>query len=232
MPPLMPDRLRRPALGAALLAWLVAASLAAQYAGGTAAGPLDRALTGAVRAVAGPPGLIGEILVFPTTPALVYAALVAVLVVEVVRRRWWWAGLVVTGPTVAIVLTEAAFKPLDGRTHNGFLSYPSGHTVSAVSAYLVMLLVLTTGRSRTVRLAGCGALLVLTVVLATGLVAMDYHYPTDTIGGFCVAVGVILPAAVLTDALSARPARPATTQPAGTPHEGTSSGSRSRAIRR
>jgi membrane-associated phospholipid phosphatase len=42
------------------------------------------------------------------------------------------------------------------------------------------------------------------VVLAIGLVGMDYHYFTDTVGGFLVALGVTLPLTVLTDRLSAR----------------------------
>jgi membrane-associated phospholipid phosphatase len=47
---------------------------------------------------------------------------------------------------------------------------------------------------------------------AAGLVAMNYHYPTDTIGGFGLALGVVLPLAVLADVLGARRARTGATR--------------------
>lgn len=223
--PLLSARHHRSALVAALACWVLAVALAVRYAGGTTAGRLDTAVTGAIRAVTGPPGPVGDVLVFPTTPALVYAVLGVALVVELARREWWRAGFTVLTPVVAVVLTELVLKPLDGRTHHGYLSYPSGHTVSAVSAYLAVLLALTVGRPLT-RRVGAAVLALVTVVLAVGLVAMDYHYPTDTVGGVCVAVGVVLPLAVAADRLTARRARPATAPPAGTPREDTSSGSR------
>jgi membrane-associated phospholipid phosphatase len=57
------------------------------------------------------------------------------------------------------------------------------------------------------RLPAWGAWALVMLGTAAGLVAMNYHYPTDTIGGFGLALGVVLPLAVLADTLSARRAR-------------------------
>jgi len=97
------------------------------------------------------------------------------------------------GPVLTGVVTTIA-KPVIERTKNGDLSYPSGHMGSAVAVAVVvsLLLVSVFGARRWVV-----ALAVLVPILwgsAVGL-AMTvtyYHYWTDAIGGFCVAVAVVL----------------------------------------
>jgi membrane-associated phospholipid phosphatase len=243
-PPLVTARLRVPALLIALLGWLVAALLGVRYAGETRAGGFDTALTHGLRDVVGNPTPLGKWAVTPPTtatrilgtfssPVVTYAVIVAVVLFAAWRRRWEVLGLAVLAPGVCVLLTEL-FKPLVDRRHSGYLSYPSGHTVSSVAALTVAVLAITWGAPawRTV-LAWIAWLLVVVCVLA-GLVAMNYHYPTDTFGGLGLALGVTLPGAVLADGLSvrraglslrraARSADPGTGRPDGTPRAGTSS---------
>lgn len=231
-PPLVPVRLRRPALFVALAGWLVAVLLGVLYANGRKADWFDRVLThGLHEHVAAKGSVMAQVLVSPTTPALIYLVIAAMVVFGLVRRRWELAALAALAPGFCVLVTEVVFKPLVNRQHGGYLSYPSGHTVSSVSAFAVAVLAVTAGWSTRRRLLAWAAWLLVVVWLAAGLVAMDYHYPTDTIGGFCIALGVVLPGAVLVDVLSSRRAAtptagPATEPPAATPHAGTSSDSR------
>lgn len=215
-PPLVPNR--PVALTAAVCGVLVAVVLGIRYAGRSGPGRLDTALTHGLRAIVGNPTPLGKWAVTPPTvptrvlgalsnPVLIYAVIVAVLVFALWRRRWETAGLAVLGPSVGVLLVEI-LKPLFGRLHSGYLSYPSGHMVSSAAALTVAALVVR-------RLFVWGALALVMLCTAAGLVAMNYHYPTDTIGGFCLALGVVLPLAVLADVLRARRVRTgvAQTQP-------------------
>jgi membrane-associated phospholipid phosphatase len=223
-------RLRIPASLVALLGWVVAAVLAVRYAGDTTAGTFDTALTHGLRAVVGNPTPLGKWAVTPPTvatkvlgtfssPVITYAVIVATIGFAVWRRRWEVAGLAVLAPGLCVLLTEL-FKPLVDRRHSGYLSYPSGHTVSSVAAYTVAVLAGTAAWTATRRLLAWVVWLLVAVCVMAGLVAMNYHYPTDTFGGLGIALGVTLPGALLADRLGRR--RPATAPPAGTPHADTS----------
>jgi len=229
-PPLVSTRLRLPASLVALLGWVVAAVLAVEYAGGTTAGTFDTALTHGLRAVVGNPTPLGKWAVTPPTvatkvlgtfssPVITYAVIVATIGFAVWRRRWEVAGLAVLAPGLCVLLTEL-FKPLVDRRHSGYLSYPSGHTVSSVAAYTVAVLAGTAAWTAGRRLLAWVVWLLVAVCVMTGLVAMNYHYPTDTFGALGIALGVTLPGALLADRLSRR--RAGTAPPAGTSHADTS----------
>jgi membrane-associated phospholipid phosphatase len=204
IPKLVPERLRWPAAGVAIAGWLVLVGLGLRYSGEHIAGPLDRSLTGAVRTFATDRNWVAHLLVVSSHEVLIYTVVGLVVVDGLSRRRWEHAAFAALVPAVAIVLTEAAFKPLFHRVHLGALAYPSGHTVSSVSAYAVAVLALTAGLRRRDRLIGAAVWLALTVMVGVGLVGMDYHYPTDWIGGVALVLGLALPAALLADALTAR----------------------------
>jgi membrane-associated phospholipid phosphatase len=202
------------ALTVAVCCWLGGILLGLHYAGGTKAGSVDGAITRALAAVVGNPKPLGKWAVIPPTvptrilgalsnPVLIYAVILAVVVFAVWRRRWELAGLAVVAPAVSGLLTELA-KPLFDRHHDGYLSYPSGHMATSAAALTVGVLAVTWGR-RWVLWTAWTLVIFLT---AAGLVAMNYHYPADTLGGLLLALGVVLPAAVLADLLSARRARP------------------------
>lgn len=224
-PPLVPNR--PVALTAAVCGVLVAVVLGIRYAGRSGPGRLDTALTHGLRAVVGNPTPLGKWAVTPPTvptrvlgalsnPVLIYAVIVAVLVFALWRRRWATAGLAVLGPGLCVLLVEI-LKPLFDRLHSGYLSYPSGHMASSAAALTVAVLVVR-------GLVAWGVWALLMLGTAAGLVAMNYHYPTDTVGGLGLALGVVLSLAVLADVLSARRARPRVpAPPVGTPPADTSS---------
>jgi undecaprenyl-diphosphatase len=93
------------------------------------------------------------------------------------------------------------------RRLNGYLGYPSGHTVSTASAWTVAMLGSAAGARIGRRVLALLAWVLVTGAVMMGLVGMDYHYPTDAVGGLCVALGVVLPGAALTDVLAARRTR-------------------------
>lgn len=208
MKPLIPRRLRVPALVAAALGWLIALTLGTVYAGDRHAGVFDERIIRFIHTVVGRRSTAANVLVSPTDAPVVYALLVALVVAGLVLRRWTVAALAVVAPGFAIGMCELVLKPGFDRTYAGGLSYPSGHTIAAVTTYTVALLMITSGASRWWRVLATTLWALLTFALMVGLVAMNYHYPTDTIGGFCIAMGVVLPLAVLADVVNERTRRP------------------------
>jgi len=112
---------------------------------------------------------------------------------------------------VAIVTTEYLLKPLFGRKLGFGLSFPSGHeTVVSTMAFGAILVL--TGPARPALPAALRWLLAAVaaaaiIALAPALVAIDYHYFTDTIGGAGIGLGTVLATALTLDAVIARLAR-------------------------
>jgi undecaprenyl-diphosphatase len=208
-----------------VVCWVAAAVLGSRYVGQHQPSSLDAAIARAVHDVLVEHGMFARVLTGPTHPVVVYPVIALVVGVCVFHRWWDRAVLAVAAPGLCVLLTELVFKPVIGRTDNGVLSYPSGHTVSAVSTLAVAALVISVEWRASLRWAVQGLLVLVWFAFSIGLVGMDYHYFTDAIGGFLVALGVVLPLALLTDQVSARLARRATAPPVGTPHAGTSSDS-------
>jgi membrane-associated phospholipid phosphatase len=153
-------------------------------------------------------GLLQAMLV-PTEPVLLIVVLSLVVMISIARRRPRLAVLAVIGPLLAVGLNSLVLKPLFGRTiNNGSLAFPSGHTTGMV-AVLTVLIVAVVGSARPqwrtslTSLVIAGALLV-TVVGATALIGMKYHYVTDTVGGACLAVATVLAVALGIDGVAAK----------------------------
>ncbi|HEX4721528.1 MAG TPA: phosphatase PAP2 family protein [Pseudonocardiaceae bacterium] len=206
------------ALWAALCCWVGCALIGVHYAGRTDLGPFDGAITRTLGAVVGNPKPMGKWAVIPPTaptrvlgalsnPVLIYAVIAAVVVFAVWRRRWELAALAVLAPGLCALVTEVS-KPWFGRYHDGYLSYPSGHMSTSSAALTVALLAVTGGWSRRRRLLAVAGWAIVVFCTAAGLVAMNYHYPSDVAGGFLLALGVVLPGAVLADVVGARRSRP------------------------
>jgi membrane-associated phospholipid phosphatase len=121
-------------------------------------------------------------------------------------RRVRGALLVALAPAVAAAVTEWLVKPLVHRTKDGWLAYPSGHTSGFGALVLAVLLVLLGQRVSSlavrVTVAVIASLLLLACML--GLIASDYHYATDVVGGFCVAVACVVVVALAVDAAGTR----------------------------
>jgi membrane-associated phospholipid phosphatase len=200
-PPILPQALRRPVAIVAVLAALVAVTLALAFAGDTVPTSFDRAVQ---------PGLESS-----TTAASAWAkavdsagepvglgVLVALLVgVSLLLRRPRVAVLVVLGTGLSISVTTA-LKPLVGRMiHGVYLSYPSGHTASATAlAMSAALLVWHRLKSRAAALALLyGAAMAAGAAAAWVQAGWLAHYPTDTVGGWCTALAVVPATGLLVD---------------------------------
>lgn len=157
-----------------------------------------------VHATIGPPGRLAAMLMSPSDPPVVYTLIALLAAIGLASRRWEIAAVAVVAPGLATAVTDFVLKPLFDRRYTGNLSYPSGHTVAAVAVLTVGVLTVASVRGRILALV---VWLAVTASVATGLVGMDYHYPTDTLGGLAVAVGTVLPCAVLADVVVARSRR-------------------------
>jgi membrane-associated phospholipid phosphatase len=195
---ILPPALRAPAAAVSVLALLVFGVFAARYADDSSAGRLDRRVQRIVDASADGPSL-PDVVIRLGNPAsvVVLAVLLAALALALGHRRL--AVLAIVGPGLTGVATTT-LKPVIGRTIEGGFAFPSGHTGGAtalgVVAALLLIAVLRTATGISALLLSAGAL-VSGGAMALVLVGNRIHYPTDTVGGFCVAVAVVLTSALL-----------------------------------
>jgi undecaprenyl-diphosphatase len=118
------------------------------------------------------------------------------------RRRWDLAAVILVAPALASITTEWLLKPLVGRTIAVGWCYPSGHMTGITAASVVLFLVNRNHLTSTLRQsAGVGLAMVVPLAMAVSLVGLGVHYPTDTIGGGCLALATTLLVAALYDAL-------------------------------
>jgi membrane-associated phospholipid phosphatase len=201
---LIPWRMRLPAVVVATSAWGVVVVVGVLVAGQRHADPIDRTLIDQVHAAVGNGAGLAAFLLVPTDTGVIGAAMALLAAVALCRRRWDVALLAVATPAVCVAITEFALKPLFARRLYGLFSYPSGHAVASIAVYTVAILAFASAASTLRRCFAIVGWIVLVIVVMTGLVGMNCHYPTDAVGGVCVAVGVVLPGALLTDALRRR----------------------------
>jgi membrane-associated phospholipid phosphatase len=224
--PLLHPGARRPAALALAGCAAVTAALAVAFARQSRADRLDAAVDGRIRGGLDRfPGLLhllaglgGLLPVTVLTAALVAACLVA--------RRWRGAALAGLAVPAAVALTEYALKPLVGRSINGYPSFPSGHATAmfALAATCAVLLA-NPPRPRlpgAARLLLAAAAVVVAAAVPTAMVALGYHYFTDTVAGTAVGIGMVLLTALLID--RARPSGGTAPGPAATDTAAVSTG--------
>jgi membrane-associated phospholipid phosphatase len=121
--------------------------------------------------------------------------------------------LCVLGPAAAVLLAVMVAKPLVDRVREGALMFPSGHvTVAAAVAAVACVVAYRSYGPRRLLVAGPVAAL-LPIAVSLGVVRMNWHYPTDTLGGLMLGTGVVLAvAAVLPERW---PPKPVLDDPAG-----------------
>ena len=202
-------RLRPAVLAVVGACAVVTAVLGAHYANTNAPGRIDRALDLRIKARLADHHHLLDHLFALGDPSTVVTLMVLLTLLCAVRRHWRAAALCVLGPSVAIVLTEYILKPLVGR-HIGYaLSFPSGHTTGAfaIAVTATVLVVEWRGLRNALRVALIALAIVLAAGVAAAVVGLGYHYATDAVGGFCVALGAVLGVAVLIDVLVDRTRR-------------------------
>jgi undecaprenyl-diphosphatase len=199
----VPAALRRPAILAVAVASMIVIVLGVRYAGGTTPRWLDLRIDTALdlghahRRAWWAVLRLGNPLMAIAVPTLLAAS--AYLAG---RRRL--ALLAIVGPaltgTAVLVL-----KPLIGRTLRGDFAFPSGQTAGATACGLVagLLIISVLHLDRWT----AGLLLGMVVLISGGATAIaltiyHWHYSTDTVGGLCTAVAVVLGAALLCDQAS------------------------------
>jgi membrane-associated phospholipid phosphatase len=213
-PPLLSPSLRRQAAAVVVVAAGVFAVLAVRYAGGSSARWFDDRSESVVEDFT--PRTRGVVVLIEVgSPPVVVAtaALTALACLWFGRRRL--ALLAVLGPGLAGAVATLS-QPLVGRTVEGDWAYPSGHTTGATSLALVAAFVLVALLRpdppwAATLIAGIGVLAgaAMTVLVVAG----GWHYATDAVGGFLVAVASVLSCALLIDALLDRRERATATAP-------------------
>jgi membrane-associated phospholipid phosphatase len=195
---ILPPALRAPSAAVSVLALVVFGVFAARYADDDSAGRLDRHVQRLVDPPGQAPSLPAAVIVLGNPASVVvFAVLLCGLAFALGHRRL--AVLAIVGPGLTGVVTTT-LKPVIGRTIEGGFAFPSGHTGGAtalgVVAALLLIAVFRTPAGTSALLLTAGAL-VCGGVMALALVGNRVHYPTDTVGGFCVAVAVVLTSALL-----------------------------------
>lgn len=204
--PALPTSIRPPLIVAALGCAAVTLLLGITYAGTSSASPLDDRILGFADGISDsiPLGLVFDAAGEPKGAI----SLIAVISLTCVALgRWRLALLTVAGQGLIGSMTNLV-KPLFDRTiHGPFLSFPSGHTAGATAFALVIgLLVADLMRAR----PPLASAIALGTACSAGAVAawaqtiLGAHYATDTIGGVCFALALIVPLALLLDALIER----------------------------
>jgi membrane-associated phospholipid phosphatase len=129
-------------------------------------------------------------------PYVLYALAAVLLVVSLTARQLNGTVLAVISVLVASGLTELVLKPLVQERLRGYLSYPSGTTTNAFA--LVTIIAVLLRDPRLVRWPGWLRALILLAgaavgcALAVAMIALNYHYFTDTVAGAAVGTGVVL----------------------------------------
>jgi membrane-associated phospholipid phosphatase len=190
----------------------VAASMFAMFAHRYRGGSSARWLDNEVQAFVGParPGrsLWDVVIGFGHAHSVLMLALLLGGVALVLGHRRI-AILAIVGPGLTGVATTL-LKPVVGRTMEGTFAYPSGHaggaTALGIVAALLLVAVLRTANGTSAVLLAGGTLLS-GGTMALALVADEDHYPTDTFGGFCVAVAVVLACALAIERWAERTSR-------------------------
>jgi membrane-associated phospholipid phosphatase len=208
--PALPTTLRGPAVALAGLAAVVLAVVGWLVAGTTSANAVDLWAERLIAAHHSLRGALPQLAVVVGEPVTVVVCAALLAGWCLYRRRPALAAVAVLGPGFT-GLAETVIKPIVGRTLSGGagvdLAFPSGHTAGATALGLAVAVVVA-GLVREHRELWLLALTAATfsgaAIVAVGLVDERAHYPTDTLGGLCLAVVTTVLTAVAVDAVAAR----------------------------
>jgi undecaprenyl-diphosphatase len=201
---LLPPRARLPIAVLDLVAVVVFVVLATRFHDQRDAGRLDRAVDGRLAHHLFAYRVALRALIEAGAPATVALTAFALCAWCLATGRTRGALLSVLGPGLAALATDSVLKPAIDRTLYGSLAFPSGHTTGAVAvAGVIAVLLLGPSRPSGVPPRVRGLLVAVAATVsggtAIGLVVLRWHYSTDTVGGFCVAVVVVTAVALAID---------------------------------
>jgi len=178
------------------------------FAHQTAAGSLDRAVDSPIITWFGGDQRLALWLAAPgsSIPATVLCA--AIVLACLLTGRANGAVLAALALPAAVGLDDALLKHLVHRTYLGLLAYPSGHTTAiftlATATTVVLLGPLRPVGARPLRVAILAVACVLGVLVAVGVIGLQWHYFTDTVGGAAVGIAVVCGLAFVLDLPAAR----------------------------
>lgn len=185
---------------------LLVAALGILFADQSRASWLDHVVDSPIISTLGVHGLTAYRLASPGTlgPAVLISGAIAVICLRF--RRINGAVLALLAVPVSDGLDDGILKPLIGRTDLGQLTYPSGHTTAVFAlATTVAILVLVPPqetRTRVLRVLLVLGSVAVALIVAVAVIALEWHYFTDTIGGAAVAIGVVCGLAIILDLLT------------------------------
>ncbi|MFI5693754.1 phosphatase PAP2 family protein [Kribbella sp. NPDC051586] len=133
-----------------------------------------------------------------SVPVLTALTIVAATMLRILTRRWRPAIIITVGMAGAASLTYI-LKILIGRhrpdsslvigtVDHGF-SFPSGHTLSSTVFFLLLAALLWySNSSRKIKIAGAIAAAALSIAMGLSRVYLGYHWATDVLAGWTVAL--------------------------------------------
>lgn len=199
----------RPWAGAVLACCaILVAVLGGLFAHQTRAGWFDNGIdTSIITWFRGYPGLAARLATPGSRPGA--AALSGAIVIAcLVGRRLNGSVLAAAAVPAAVGLNDGLLKPLFHRTYLGALVYPSGHTTAmfALAATVTVLVIAPPQRSKAqaLRVLVAAAACALGAVVALAVIALRWHYFTDTVAGAAVGTGTVCGLALLLDLPVAR----------------------------
>jgi membrane-associated phospholipid phosphatase len=182
---------------------IVVAGLGEAFSGQTRADAFDNAVDSPLITFLGGHYHLLTLLALPGTlvPATVISVAVAACCLFAGRLNG--AVLALAAVPAATGLDDGLLKHVFDRTYLGSLSFPSGHTTSVVAlTAMLAVLVLVPPRRPGTRLFAVlvvGVACVASAVVASAVIALRWHYFTDTVAGAAVGVGTVCVLALILD---------------------------------
>jgi membrane-associated phospholipid phosphatase len=170
------------------------------------AGSLDRAIDAAVIARYGTHGALAGLLAAPGAGLPAAAYTVAIVLACLAAGRTNGALLAVSSVCLSVGVVEAVLKPLVARTYDGYLAFPSGHATAVFALAATVAVVWPPSRTRRAWGArtAVAAAVALACVVASAVIALRWHYFTDTVAGAAVGIGTTTGLALVLDTPVAR----------------------------
>jgi membrane-associated phospholipid phosphatase len=200
---LLPCRIRRPAAALAAGCAVVFLALAIRYRGASTGGAFDSRVLHWLQAQNDLPFSVVSRLT-ALVPPVFFLVVIVLAIAALALRQWPSAALTVFGPGLSMLVVEVG-KSVVGRTLDGRLAMPSGHTAGVTSVSLIVAILVVDrlrGRVLPAAVLGLAAVSLMAGVIGVLMVLGHFHYATDTIAGYCAAVATTLGVAFAVDAVA------------------------------